>query len=49
MDSLFLGLLVKFLEMIGLDWLARHGTNAKAQEIADAPLSNKEEADDLRH
>lgn len=45
--EILLSIIVSVLEKIGLSWLVKHRANEKAQEVADAPLTDKEEADGL--
>lgn len=45
--EILLGLIVSVFEKIGLSWLIKRKQTEKAQEVADAPLTDKEEADGL--
>jgi hypothetical protein len=47
MFSTLLGFLFSWLEKIGLQWLMKRRAEQKAQDVANAPLTDKEEAEDL--
>lgn len=47
MWAIILETITSLLEKIGLLWISKHRANEKSQEVANAPITNQEEADGL--